>query len=419
MLLPLAVGATVVGARAADPLPASPFAPFARVSVVATSSSDKHHETGYSSITTETETDLGGLYGLGFGAVSVNFNLALPDTIYDYADYLDDETLASGGTQVRPIIDVVDYSSSHTDLNVVRLADDIAGNGQAGVSIVRADIDGDGVVEPDEIVGLVNSFGDLHTFNVYFDEVRTAKQTSISGLEVMKQFVFGPAPGGPGDGWRVDAFHGDWLFGAGDEVRGLTPLTAEATDAGRFRRWLEGLRSSLYGSAGLRWLHLEDRFAFEGLGSILGRTWVSQDNDHDLFGPQVGVGWVVEGPTLRFEAALLGLVGYGRIDRHQRGVYGQEVIPGALNRSALAEPTVSRWSDSEDQVAWNGEARLTASCQLTQRLRFDATWRWIISGPVAPAYDSIDWAAPGFGLHPMATGSRRVSDLFLGLTYSH
>ncbi|CAL1151125.1 unnamed protein product [Cladocopium goreaui] len=282
-----------------------------------------------------------------------------------------------------------------------RLADDINQNGSGGAIRVLADIDGDGVTEPDEVVAVINDFGDVHEFNVFFDQVAVHERFTANSIELMKQTVLGGGPASASDGWRVDGFVDDWSFGVGDEVRGLSPLPPSfisRVGAEGVRRWMQGLSVSTYGSAGVRAMHLEDRFSFLGLDSILGRTSVNQENDHYVLGPQLGLGWVAEGPTLRFEAALLGLAGYGRVERRQAGVFGEEVIPGALNRAATASSTSSRRADGDDRVAWHGESRLTASCQLTQRLRFDATWRWMVTGPISSAYESVGWNAPDFGL---------------------
>lgn len=303
-----------------------------------------------------------------------------------------------------------------------RTADDIDGNGSSGTYRVLADIDGDGVIESGEVIAVVNNFGDLHTFNVFFDSVYVEAERDFTSFELMKQHVlFGDAGLNTADtGWRFEAYRNEWAFAAGDEVRGTWGLLPERTEAiawAPLQELAEQSRFSLYSTAGLRSLLLDERFYFDGRGSILGRTAVEQENGHYVVGPQLGLGAVAEASMFRFEAVALGLVGYGRVESRQHGVFGEEAVPGALNLPAAALATRSAYKSDDEQVAWHGETRLTASCQLTQQLRFDATWRWYVTGPVYDAAGSIAWNAPDFGYQPTDGDAAYGNDWFLGLTY--
>lgn len=319
-------------------------------------------------------------------------------------------------------LDSISLNDFRDDTN--RTADDIDGNGNAGVTRVLADIDGDGVIEEGEVIAILNNFGELHTFNVYFDQVIVESNEDFSSLELVKQHVFFADHGvNTGDtGWRFEAYHDDWSAAVGDEVQGLWGLSEEALDSVS-KPWLRDLldetRFSTYGTAGLRSLMLDRRFAFEGRGSILGRTWVDQQIDHYLVGPQLGLGVVAEASIFRFEAVTMGLMGYGRVENRQRGTFGEEAVPGALNRAATARIAENQHKSDEEQLAWHGETRLTGSCQLTQRLRFDATWRWYVTGPVYDPAGSIEWKVPDFGFRPTAGDEAYGNDWFFGLTYTH
>ncbi|TWT95230.1 hypothetical protein Pla108_33730 [Botrimarina colliarenosi] len=306
----------------------------------------------------------------------------------------------------------------------LRQADDLDGNGQAGTFRVLSDVDGDGDIEPDEVIGIINNFGDLHTFNVFYDQLVVESHRDFMSFELMKQHLLFGDPGADtaDTGWRFEAYRNEWSAAAGDEVRGtwgLAPERLESIDRGWLRDIAEQSRFSLYSTAGLRSLFVDDRFFFQGTGSILGRSGVEQTIDHAVVGPQLGLGAVAEASVFRFEAVALGLVGYGRVENRQRGLFGEEAIPGALNRAATARTSASRYASDEEQVAWHGETRLTGSCQLTQRLRFDATWRWFVTGPVYDAASSIAWNAPDFGFQPTAGDAAYGNDWFLGLTYTH
>ncbi len=126
-----------------------------------------------------------------------------------------------------------------------------------------------------------SDFGDLHQFDVFFNEVRAKKYLRPNSIEVMKQHVFHSSPGvnTPASGWRMEAFVDDWRIGFGDEVVATRPLDAaglEPIHSKRLREFLYGMKTTTYGAAGLRLNDFESGFSFEGLGSILGRTYVDQ-----------------------------------------------------------------------------------------------------------------------------------------------
>lgn len=307
--------------------------------------------------------------------------------------------------------------------NDTRQADDLDGNGYPGVFRVFSDVNGNGVIEPHEMIAIINGFGDLQTYNLAFDEVAYEASRDFTSLELMKQYVlFGDASvNSVTTGWRFGAYHNEWSAAIGDEVRGqwaVRPERSETIGWTPLRELVEQSRVSFYSTAGLRSLWLDDRFALDAQGSLLGHTWVEQENDHYVLGPQLGLGAVAEASMFRLEFVTLGLVGYGHVENRQRSGYGDEFQPGALNRPASAQTTYSEYESSEDHVAWHGETRLTASCQITQQLRFDATWRWFVTGPVYSAGESIVWEEPDFGLHQPEDNEAYGNDWFLGLTYT-
>lgn len=74
--------------------------------------------------------------------------------------------------------------------NDTRVADDLDGNGNPGFVRIIGDFDGDGLVEAHETIATINNFGDLHTFNVFFDRIEATETFQVSGGELMKQHVF-------------------------------------------------------------------------------------------------------------------------------------------------------------------------------------------------------------------------------------
>lgn len=292
-----------------------------------------------------------------------------------------------------------------------RLADDLPSH-STQYTRVLADINGDGVIQPDETIAIISSYGDLHTSHVWLDHLSIQESRRLRSIEVTKQLVFAEdsRPGVWHRGWRVDAYDQSWSVGIGDEVVGRTPLARELEPGlsdGMLRRFLNEMRWSTYGTLGLRVLEVEDRFLFQGISSILGRAEVETIADHDVIGPQLGLGVVAESGIWRFEAVALGLVGYGRFEFGQRGI----------SPSTLA--AYSHHGEADDYVAWHGETRLAAGCQITQQLRFDASWRWYATTDVHSATLATAWDTPEFGLAPTNGQTEQADDWFFGLTYVH
>ncbi|TWT88309.1 hypothetical protein Mal64_17880 [Pseudobythopirellula maris] len=260
-----------------------------------------------------------------------------------------------------------------------------------------------------------SDFGDLHEFNVFYDNVLYHEALSELSFELAKQFYFSEESGinGPNSGWRIDAFASRFMLQAGEEVRGEASLPAsEACE-----KWWESFQTSTYASCGLRMVRLSSDFEFDASGSILGRTYIGQFNDHDIFGPQLGLGAVAESERLRFEATVLGLAGYGRARLKQNGVFGAEAIPGALNRSASARTTNSTYDATEEHFAWHFETRLSSSYTITPGWRIDALYRWYLAGPVYDAAGGTIFSVPYFGYNAKA-GVGQASEVFLGLAYT-
>lgn len=265
---------------------------------------------------------------------------------------------------------------------------------------------------------VITDFGDLHTFNVFFDRVGVTESFAISGGELMKQHVLLCEEGVNTSltGWRGDGTLEGVAVAGGDEVVAKWQSTAE-THGERVRKALESTKFAAYTTYGFRYAKIESDFSFLGLGSILGKTSVLTEVDHNLFGPQVGIGCVAESDIWRLESTLLTMLGYQRIDYQQQGIFGEEAVPGALNRSATARTTYSHEAYGEEHVAWLNELRLTASCRLTPQLRIDGGWRAALATQFHGAADATAWNAPEFGIRPL-DGETAVYDYWtLGLTY--
>lgn len=239
-----------------------------------------------------------------------------------------------------------------------RLADDIDGNGQAGVVRVLADIDGDGTIEAGEIIAIINNFGDLHTFNVFFDQVTVRNTTEMDGVELMRTHQLS---------------------------------TRHKLEQGRW----DNLRLSY----GLRFLSVKDDFFFQGLGSILGRTTVETDVENQIIGPQLGLQWVRNDGPWSFIVEGRGTLGYNIVDVDQYGIFGEEAIPGALNRSATARTTTSVDGTQFEEFSPLGELRAMLRYRLADSVSLQAGYTGRYLGNVHRGGQATAWNAPDFGIH--------------------
>lgn len=255
-----------------------------------------------------------------------------------------------------------------TDVEVTeesRVADDLDGNGQAGLYRVLADIDGDGVINPDEIIGLINNFGDLHEFNVFFDQVTVRNRTEIDGVELMRMHELS---------------------------------TRHKLQQGRW--------DSLRLTYGARFLSVKDDFYFQGIGSMLGRTTVDTDIENQIVGPQIGLKWTRRDGPWNFIVEARGTAGYNIVDVDQYGIFGEEAIPGALNRSATARTTTSVDGFRFDEFSPLGELRVQLQYRLATSVSLQAGYTAKYVGNIHRGGVSTAWNAPDFGVHD------QTSDLF-------
>jgi hypothetical protein len=269
-----------------------------------------------------------------------------------------------------------DGEGDQTDIDT-RLADDLDGNGQAGTFRVLADIDGDGTIEPGEVIAIINNYGDLHTFNVFFDQVTIRNRTEIDGVEVMRMHDIS---------------------------------TRHKMEQGRF----DDMRFTY----GVRFLQVKDDFYFQGTGSILGRTSVDTDAENQIVGPQIGLKWTrVDGPW-DFSLEARGMAGYNIVDVDQYGVFGEEAIPGALNRSASARTTTSVDGDRFDEFSPIGELRAQLKYRLADSISLQAGYTAKFVGNVHRGSTATAWNAPDFGIYDRK-GDLFTNGLNLGVEFRH
>jgi len=257
-------------------------------------------------------------------------------------------------------------------VNLQRQADDLNGNAAPGFVRVFAEVDG-----VQQLVGIIMDFGDLHTFNVFFDQVTVRNRTEIDGVELMRMHEIS---------------------------------TRHKLEQGRF----DDLRFTY----GVRFLSVKDDFYAQGLGSILGRTTIDTDVENQIVGPQIGLRWSRNDGPWNFVVEGRGMVGYNIVDVDQYGIFGEELIPGALNRPANARTTTSVDGERFDEFSPIGELRAQLKYRLSDSISLQAGYTAKFVGNIHRGSTATRWAAPDWGIYDRK-GDFFTNGLNFGVEFRH
>lgn len=325
----------------------------------------------------DTVGDLNDIYALGFGSVAVNF--AAPE---DYFVGLRDYVLngdPTAGTQTGPIFYIGNYGAINDDddfdLDVPAISDDLDGDGDT-FFLILGDINGDGDVDDDEVVGTFIDFGDLYEFNVFFDQVDVRNRVELDGVELM--------------------------------------FTHELDRGHKLDR---GRRDDLQLRYGVSFLRFRDDFNFEGLGSILGRTTVNHEVDNQIVGPSVGIRWRRDHGKWDFSLDSQVSLAYNIVDHRQNGIFGEELIPGALNRPILGRTFTGVDSQHDDDFSPMAEIRAEARYKITKALAVTVGYKAKFIDNIQRSSEAIVWSNE-WGINPTKSDVF-INGITMGVEFRH
>jgi hypothetical protein len=320
-----------------------------------------------------------GLRAFGFGSVPVLFETppGYLDGFRDYVNFLAD---AFTGTQGGPFLYIGNYSAVtpevvDDDVAVVipffRLADDIDGDGIAAADVFV-------VVGPDGVarLGIIHDFGDLHRFNIFFDNVLVRNTTETNGVEAMWTHI----------------------------------LTNQHYMA-------KNQHNRVTLSWGARFLHLYDEFRVDAEGSILHDAFWDTSFKNQIVGPQVGARWVNRRQRWTLEADGRFMFGYNTADWDQIGLMGEGLIPGALNQPLYARPTAFSHGLQEREFSPVAELRLQARYHVTTAAALSFGYTGMFVGNIRRAAPSVHYRLPDFGYRDAGTQDLLVNGFDLGVEF--
>ncbi len=290
----------------------------------------------------------------GFGSVPVLFETP-PGYLQGFRDYLTNVVGAEGGTVGGPFLYIGNYGMTVfvepltiDEGATFRRADDLDEDGIWGAVAI--------VDEDDNIIGFITDFDDLHTFNIYFDNVLIQNRTETSGIEAM------------------------W--------------THHLTNQHYMAKHQNNRVSVNWGA---RFLKLYDQFRVDAEGSILHGGFWDTSFTNSIVGPQIGLQWVVQRQRWRVSTDGRFMFGYNIADWDQVGLVGVGLVPGALNQPLFARPTAFSHGLREQEFSPVAELRVQASYHIFEKaaLKFGYTGAFV--GNIRRAAPSVRYALPDMG----------------------
>jgi len=308
----------------------------------------------------------GGATPFGFGSVHVNFRTDNPDLLRGFRDYgsvqifidssnigdddNDDINVGTGPTEDGPGDSIGGLPDG--------IIDDILINGGTFFFI---DVSGpagvpDGIFQA-EFDTLYIDFGDLHEFNIRFNQIGVRSISRVDGVELMRTHTLSN------------------------------------------RHWMAKHQNQhLELGYGARLLRMKDTFIFDGVSDVLGRTFSETEADNQIVGPQVRLKWQMQQAKWNFSLDGRCLLGYNIGDLSQENGIGELLAPGALNRPLLLQPTYSTYGRQENTFSPVVEFRADVKYQLTRSMALQMGYTALFIDNISRASQLVEYNLPNMGL---------------------
>lgn len=298
----------------------------------------------------------------GWGSIHVNFRVPHANFLKGFRDYhtttltVPDLDESTGGRWV-----VVSGPSFLVD----EIPDDIDEDGTNGFGV-------------DEFGFFFTDFDDLHLFNIRFNNMIVRNSSEIDGVEIMKTH-------------RIDNSH----------------------------KMAKNQHKHFELGYGVRYLRLRDSFGWQGYGDFLGFTFMDNQTDNNIVGPQVRLRYEDQRGKWKFGLDGRALLGWNIQDTDFNGGLGFSLNPGALNRPVIWQPTIFNYGRREDSFSPVGELRAEASYQLTSALELKLGYTMTFIDGISRSASIIDYALPDMGLTPGGKQEIFVNGLNFGIELNH
>jgi hypothetical protein len=308
-------------------------------------------------------------------------------------------------------------SSLALDSTTYRLADDIDSPGTWGSNLVVDPVTGQLLMFTD--------FDDLHTFNVFFDEMITGAGEGAGAIDALAVvWIAEPTNAKNGESPGVLPQWSSALRTRNWQASGFTGGTLRGDDADGLWRQLiiddeefavpQRIDNRLGFAYGVGTIALDGLRQIYGRGSILGDTVWATGTQNQIIGPKTGVVWQRRLGKWTLDSQALTILGANASRISNRGVIGIERLPGALNRPLYARQTSYTEDSSHVNLSPAGELRAALNYELSKSVTFRAVWSTLVVGNVLNATDELPDAenlnlrfrvdASGYALHQLFCG---------------
>jgi len=303
----------------------------------------------------------------GFGSLSVNFATP-PGYLLGLRDY---QIQTSNGADFVIGQNPVNNGPGQPGIGQVPsdgLVDDINGDALPVFYFFGIDIDGDGEISDEEVRGNGVDFGDLHLFNLTFDQATVRNTTETQGVEIMKTFRLS-------NGHRLEKKRNQHF------------------DIGY----------------GVRFLRLRDQFSFSGTSPLMATMQFATEAENQLVGPQIRARWANQRGRWSWDLDSRLMLAYNTVEANQTGSFGLDntdefgfvvnpgLAPGAVNRPLIAQPNVFSSGRRDNEFSPTIEVRAETSYQITGAIAVRLGYTGIFVDNISRGAAITNYSLPDFG----------------------
>ncbi|MEM6329080.1 MAG: BBP7 family outer membrane beta-barrel protein [Planctomycetota bacterium] len=318
----------------------------------------------------------------GFGSVHVNFRTPT-DFLFGFRDYTTEQVFLSTDTDIGGDDDDDDgftagagptQNGPGDDLQADGLIDDILVN---GTTFFILDVNGDGMFDLENDAFYVD-FGDLHEFNIRFNQLGVRNSSRVDGVELMRTVILSN------------------------------------------RHFMQKHQNQhLEIGYGARLLRFEDQFLIDGVSDVLGRTFIDTQAENQIVGPQVRVKWQIQ--KAKWNLAVDGrcMLGYNIGDLSQTYGIGEDLAPGALNRPLIAQPTFGSSGKQEETFSPVVEFRADLKYQVTRSISLNLGYNAMFIDNISRSSQLVDYVLPDPGILQGGKQDAFVNGVNFGVEFWH
>lgn len=308
----------------------------------------------------------------GFGSVHVNFEIPSPDFLRGFRDYgpSADLDLDDDDDNAQFPIEIVTVGPGGVigrDFEVDNIDGDFAG-GVIGIVTVTPG--------GDPIVFFYYDYDDLHEFNIRFDTLTVRNRSRVDGFELMKTV-------------RLKNDH----------------------------YMAKNQNQHLEIGYGVRYFQFKDEFfwggAIDGFNGW-GNTFADTDVENQIVGPQIRLKWQKQVGKWNLSADSRFMFGYNVQDIGQVSGFGQNIITGGFNNSAVAQPTFSSSGRQDETFSPLAEFRAELKYQATRSLALKAGYTATFVDNVTRASQVVVYRLPNMGVRPGGAQDVFINGLNVG-----